>query len=700
MSNPRKPKPALARKTMTPSKARQPSLAHERSLARKAMSAPASGRAKKPRELVLDWGLGLEHEYRVTSGDGEIVDSRAALYEKSSSWHAIRNVHSVEAPMVTRVKEEDLKIAKEFLAEFGYLKSVNGHTGDGDVQAMGIKAFVQAMGIKAFASALQRGDEDLANGLVVSARNKLRVGDLITGDMYARTLYTVSVVNTAKKNNKEQLSGLQHWQTIGALVGKLRRHSIDETHTVPDTVPSHSIDGKFIESRSTVFKRQTAEAVLRQLRKSETTVLKIAAKNGIQSPSIFPWSGYVEDGTAEYAGSYHVWITLPHETARRTAAQMLQERTAFMQRHAHLAHLLQWIEPLVTTLFSGDPRALGRSDGKFSRASMRASLNPYSGYGTTPVDRMLDVPKSQKQWHSELIWFNSKEDLRTEQRSMKVRDHSWPLYIRVGGHKMPYSACLDIPREAGFSLDPLTKEPAIRLPDMPGKARAPGTGSDIRSMVCQSAAIPLHDGWKARWLRVKNTLELWFFNPEKNKLTADAPVDFDGWTTRDVRGIEFRAIDNMPQGNIDALVRLVVLLGDSAYKRGAKLATASYLGKNAAGRSVAWMEALDAVRLRGPHIQLPKAYLSALVKQLGLRPQLVNSLQNHTAFEMLVAIADAMHQEHMHGIVAQSMLADPSRPPKFQNTNQLAWEHAYASSKDQQMIKRSKDDKPFLRAMK
>lgn len=114
----------------------------------------------------------------------------------------------------------------------------------------------------------------------------------------------------------------------------------------------------------------------------------LAAASG-SKPKIVGTSGRVNaKGMPEYCGSFHVWFTMPH------AEPVTQSESAdFVAAHRRFAHALQWIEPMILAVcLGGDPRAIGNG-ANFPRASMRSVLNNVGGYGTADVcGRMAVTP--------------------------------------------------------------------------------------------------------------------------------------------------------------------------------------------------------------------------------------------------------------------------------------------------------------------
>ncbi len=88
----------------------------------------------------------------------------------------------------------------------------------------------------------------------------------------------------------------------------------------------------------------------------------------------------------DYAGSFHVWITIPYEKD--------ESPITFVDKHANLANRLQLFEPIFASYFtSPDTEAIG-DNLTHSRSSLRHFLNNYSGYGTTNIMYLYGVDQS------------------------------------------------------------------------------------------------------------------------------------------------------------------------------------------------------------------------------------------------------------------------------------------------------------------
>lgn len=357
-----------------------------------------------------------------------------------------------------------------------------------------------------------------------------------------------------------------------------------EGETAPETVDADAIesDVRFVEVKSTRHRMATIESVERQVRDAEQVVLEVArARHSAPDARIFPYSGFARlgpprdperalaeaaDGEKKgpaYAGSYHLWVTLPHGADTWSDPS---ERGRLARTHALLAHLLQWIEPLLLCLMAGDPRAPGRGL-EYPRASMRATLNPFCGYGTTDPKALLHLEWSQlseerrRVLNSRVRYYPTVAHLRyaygdddvlltsasspssppppyqtltaverVERKKRMVRklaeDQSVALWVNMEDppgsgrtRKRPLELCTNVARAdwniPGEEEGGNTFQEEVRLPNRDARLPyqdllyAQGSyydlgrgGNDVRIVGCgKSLAYPMRPGWNKAWVR-------------------------------------------------------------------------------------------------------------------------------------------------------------------------------------------------------
>lgn len=669
-------------------------------------------RAKKARAPAVWWGLGVEHEYLIQSSDGTFVPSRSVVYGNSTgsnAWSVSIETSSVIAS-ASRRRLSDAAVVE-----------IARYMVDHDmVSPLSAPAFVKA--IPQGASSVR---EILRTATAYPLSFTLHRGDLLAvsccgGD----EMEHVVVIRASGRSDPGGVEGASPPLTAEAVVrtiAELRRRykAAHRSNGIVGTAGgvAFDVDGAFVESRSLRFRNETVDSVVKQLRDSEAAALRAASKvEGVVSPSIYPWSGYVQNNkTTHYAGSYHLWITLPTPDEGGFGGgggglqRTLQARRLVQLQHAQLSHALQWIEPLLLSTYSGDPRALGRTDDKFPRASMRADLNAYSGYGTTPVATTLDEPLHEGRRH-QIAWFASEKDLVEDRHAQQLSEYSWPIYVWISGQRVPYQSCFGDTRFGAYLPLRATWQGYDGMIRNDGDAfHVPrnGLGSDIRSKLCESLAFPLRRGWTARCLRVGDALELRFV--KGRQLLKDAPIDASRlW--RGLTGIEFRAVDNMPSEGITPFLQLAVLLGAAAVSsvqawgpvalKSSHTELQAHFEKRAAARSRSWQDALRVVRARGSHARVPAQYARDLWAEIGLAGGGPPPSPAGGAHALLNATSRALFDAfRTHGVYTK-MVGDATAPPVFVNYNQLAWEQTYAAATASRRarVRRCDIDAPFLAA--
>lgn len=153
---------------------------------------------------------------------------------------------------------------------------------------------------------------------------------------------------------------------------------------------AYEIDSGFIEVKSDRHERATVKSVTAEVVAKENRILSRArevakAVGGDPNDAAFlPYGQRVTNigndfPFTSYAGSFHVWITLPH------AVGPAFDHAAFVRDHSRLLTVFQWLEPLLVACMPGDPRAPGSNRG-LSRATLRSRENALSGYGVSRID--------------------------------------------------------------------------------------------------------------------------------------------------------------------------------------------------------------------------------------------------------------------------------------------------------------------------
>ena len=637
--------------------------------------------AAKTRSSV--WGLGIEHEFLLEK-DGEIL-STASLFANSeaSSYHSQGNNRKL--PPITYVKME---AGSPSLARATAPKS--GHSRR---QLL----FIALLALNVSSSS---DDDDLMADME-NNRAKNTPIDLYSGDIIAIVEYNWRIAVFRSKEPRVKPNKMTQAETLNALIYLVDTHTVElgRTSVMIDEMNDDDItydrDGDYVEARSTQPYKATVASVVNQVRAAERkATAELCAK--CKNVRTYPWSGYVDRQVKEarYAGSYHVWITLPHATRAGSTGSTGKLRRDILTKHALMSHMFQWIEPIITAAYAtGDPRALGKPDGSFSRASVRSEINVYSGYATSPVDRIaVGRPVT-----NHLMWYNNKEDAAkgVRHRVSGPSENNWRLTVVVDGVRLPYSVCEDIPRlpyAAGWDGYYDNRTVQLRMWEA-----IPGLGADIRTDgLCKALHMPIKLGWRGVWIRVGGVkkkiaphLQLHFIRDSTGELVDEFPLDEKEWESmlEVLKGVEFRALDNFPSSGLEPLVRTLALIaaaadaqveatsGNKDHKK-----IVDRLVDKRAQSNAGYTAALAAVRAAGCHADVGRAYARRLYKELGIGKPPSGPLP--TAYEMLVDVASRLHRAHGNSAVIKAL--DPRRgkadkAPVPVNFNQQGWEDAFDS---------------------
>lgn len=463
-------------------------------------------------------------------------------------------------------------------------------------------------------------------------------------------------------------------------VGESRTHS--DRSDGEDPTPQFSpvtLDFPFIEAKNVSYENQSIAGVVKQVMDVEQKVLTVANSSSSKedSPSsnsstpesslrslpayIYPYSGLAlphtplvrpglntsmeehssmfysfmlddeilkEEIRPQYAGSHHVWITLPYNN--ELFLRSVTERERLSRCHALLAHKLQWIEPLLMGIMSGDPRAPGNGL-MFPRSSMRSVMNYLSGYGTSDASSLLhlDLERASPAVRASMlknlvsVYYSSPEAAmrsilpsvkNSTQRQLQQKEETMDglspisfleddvsntnLWVKIRGVWSTLRTCANTPRmvwsgpqSAAHRLsfqdrtlsDYDERNPYQRDLHSLGAGYTINAKNDIRVENCRNVlSFPLMKGWIPVWIQEsqiskgggvfgilgkKNKtldLALYFINPETSQITQDAPIDEIALAKLKPSGFEFRVMDNCPVEDMIQVLRLVALLGACA----------------------------------------------------------------------------------------------------------------------------------------
>lgn len=335
------------------------------------------------------------------------------------------------------------------------------------------------------------------------------------------------------------------------------------------------LDSGFVEVKSAKFRNATIDSIASELKVREAAVLKRGrelAPAGTRV-ALLPRAQVLPDGTETYAGSFHVWITLPHVPGPAF------DHAAFVRDHSRLVSSMQHLEPLLLACMPMDPRAPGSGD-RYSRASMRSRMNGLSGFAaaTMPV-----APKARK-----VMCFASLEALNAGEDPSVVTTTEI-LEATKSGAEINVLACSEQSR--GTELDHDWNSGT--------GAGFQNTGTDFRFDTCWNCVN--------RWDVSKPA----FYKDAKGRVRTALKGKSGKWAQSracapNMTGVEFRVFDHLMIPHED-LLGIVVLV-----------AAAGKATENPSS-DPAWMTQMVRCARYGSRVPVSPAYWAALCKALGVK---------------------------------------------------------------------------------
>lgn len=134
------------------------------------------------------------------------------------------------------------------------------------------------------------------------------------------------------------------------------------------------------------------EKVLKLVRSTEYAreAEKVIGEIEYPSQSMSRFVAYEQNGnlnfvSKNYFGSYHINLTLPYKSS-------VSEKP-FKNEHLQVARMLQWLTPVIISLYGGGDSASFMDDGLYAEGSYRAATNPHSRPGGS--DLKTDIPSER-----------------------------------------------------------------------------------------------------------------------------------------------------------------------------------------------------------------------------------------------------------------------------------------------------------------
>ncbi len=207
------------------------------------------------------------------------------------------------------------------------------------------------------------------------------------------------------------------------------------------------------------------------------------------------------------SGSYHFWITLPHD-----------HKDDIKSLHTRSAMLLQTIEPLLVSIYcSPDPRATKKNKKDLFLGSFRGAVNSFANYGTSLTNLYDDI-----------ILFNRQMNIKNLIMPSDINSKHWIFQLR------------DKYEDNEKKLIYIDK---------------------IKSSKIKPKYMFLHENYNPKHFRTT----LWDnpYNYEKEKKVS---IGLNIRRKEGIIGYEFRIMDHLPESELGDLAKVIYIIACMAYE--------------------------------------------------------------------------------------------------------------------------------------
>lgn len=367
---------------------------------------------------------------------------------------------------------------------------------------------------------------------------------------------------------------------------------------------------------------------------------------------------YIEE---DYTGSYHIWITAPHND------KITQKK--FTNIHTTLANKLQLLEPILAAHYSSP--SYDAYLNTESKSSLRQFLNGYSNYGTTDISLMNGTKK-----HEIYEYYLSKDDIikNNALRISYTKDSNQQnVYTSNGKLIINYDKLTtrsitnnifnlfdkgnnesnNINIKNYFSL--IFEKTKIRP-----KHKYLQLGADIRTRELSKIFNPLDEKWERYYLLKNNKLVQIYYNKTINKFSYKKVLKKK---KVDKIGIEFRILDHFPTCYLDQILGLLVpIVLDCLKPKYIKSIKDTYVSKQF------WHNEMAKVIMLGWKYTLSKTYITNLEKEFNIK---IKSSLLHTE-DILKLLFNKLSKKHKKSSILYDKMRFKSNI-NFINFNKIAW---------------------------
>ena len=388
----------------------------------------------------------------------------------------------------------------------------------------------------------------------------------------------------------------------------------------------------------------------------------------------------------DYAGSFHVWITIPYESSTSPED--------FAYQHSCLGNRLQLLEPIFSSYFtSPDIQSIGNGL-THSRTSLRQFLNAYAGYGTSDVSYLNGIEKEKVE-----IYYLSKEDVFRnkyislydwvpviDSHNKKIMKNYDGLNTRAGTVQFyqkyfeSYGTQFSLKnnKHKNIEIDNYLLKLFQNTNISPENDIGIPLGADIRTLEFNRIFHPeLDENYKKIIILEKNTFVQYYFDKKNQKIVSNPKFkekEYKQLLKNGRVGIEFRIFDHQPTANLIQFLALCAQLVVYSMNHFQKLETNDiFIYKQL------WHNEMVQSMIQGFEYKLSKAYTLMIEKEFKIQLDKKNKteLNGVQFFEMFY---DKMNHKFMNSKKYKSIytkLYVPRNDIFFENFNQKVWTYNF-----------------------
>jgi hypothetical protein len=272
----------------------------------------------------------------------------------------------------------------------------------------------------------------------------------------------------------------------------------------------------------------------------------------------------------DYAGSYHIWITCPHDKNMSVKK--------FLNIHSTLANKFQLLEPILAAHYTSPSYNVFKDSTTESKSSLRQFINWTANYGTSDVSLINGGKK-----HNISQYYLSEQDLIDNKIFMTGTPLDTHVYDNKGNLIINYekltgkqitnnifkfiqpgnseSSNININNYLNMIFEKTNIRPKTKTEWNNFVDYYFSLGSDVRTLEMSKMAYPLDEGWVKNYIMKNGKLVEIYYNKKLKKISYDRIYNNDEYLfllEHKRVGIELRIFDHFPTKNLSQILSLLV----------------------------------------------------------------------------------------------------------------------------------------------